>query len=123
MFPLIDRLNLITANAANILYNIFTNILPKEIKFGVCVTDITDHYPIFQISNSLDVKHNSWNLFSVVTSLIRLIGPINCFKNNLKLTNWDPVLVETSPINTYKFFNKFMDLYNIKGWQLDALSP
>ena len=110
MFPLIDRPTRITANSATILDNIFTNVLTKKINSGVCVTDITDHYPIFQITNSLDIKHISPKSFcSRSFSQVN----INCFKNHLQLTNWDQVLEETSPVNAYnKFFDKFMDLYN-----------
>ena len=50
MFPLIDRLTRITADSVALSYyildNIFTNVLTKKINSDVCVTDITDHYPI-----------------------------------------------------------------------------
>ena len=110
MFPLIDRPTRITSTSATILDNIFTNVLTKRIKSGVCVTDITDHYPIFQITNSLEIKHNTPKSFS--SRSFNDVN-INCFKNHLQLTNWDNVLTESSPIDAYnKFFDKFMELYN-----------
>ena len=46
MFPLIDRPTRIVKNSATILDNIFTNVLDKQIKSGIFVNDITDHYPV-----------------------------------------------------------------------------
>ena len=40
-----------------LLDNIFTNVFDNKIKSGVCVSDITDHYPIFQITSSLSIKN------------------------------------------------------------------
>ena len=109
MFPLINQPTRITANSATILDNIFTNVLTKKINSGVCVIDITDHYPIFQITNSFDIKHITKSFCCHSFSQVN----INCFKNHLQLTNWDQVLVETSTINVYnKYFDKLMDLYN-----------
>ena len=55
MYPLIDRPTRITSHSATIVDNIFTNVMDNRIKSGVCVSDITDHYPIFQIMNSISV--------------------------------------------------------------------
>ena len=58
MFPLIDRPTRITYHSATLLDNIFTNIFDNKIKYGVCVSDITDNYPIFQITSSLSIKNS-----------------------------------------------------------------
>ena len=56
MFPLIDRPTRITSHSATLLDNIFTNVFDNKIKSGIFVSNITDHYPIFQITSSLSIK-------------------------------------------------------------------
>ena len=110
MFPLIDRPTRITTKSATAIDNIFTNVVTNRIKSGVCVVDLTDHYPIFQITNSLELKHNSPKSF-----LNRSFnqGNIDSFQNCLQQTDWDHVLTESSPQEAYnKFLNTFKNLYD-----------
>jgi len=110
MYPLIDRPTRITANTATILDNIFTNVLSKQIKSGVCVVNITDHYPIYQITNSLDIKTTCPN--SVFSRSFNQSN-MNSFKNHLELTNWDNVMNANSPQDAYtNFTTRFNSLYN-----------
>ena len=86
MFPLIDRPTRIVKNSATILDNIFTNVLDKQIKSGIFVNDITDHYPVFQVTNTIDL-HKVGPKFINYRSFNK--DNINCFKNYLQLTDWD----------------------------------
>ncbi len=110
MFPLIDRPTRISTHSATILDNIFTNVFDKKIKSGVCVSDITDHYPIFQITNSISVKYN---FHKSVRSRSFSQSNIRSFVNQVQLTNWDSILSETSANVAYNvFLDKFTSLYN-----------
>ena len=110
MYPLIDRPTRITSHSATILDNIFTNVFSNQIKSGIFVTGITDHYPIFQFTNALDIKLNSPK--SVYSRSFNQCN-INCFRSHLQLANWDHVMSEQSPQVAYtKFFDKFNELYN-----------
>ena len=54
MLPLITKPSRITANSATLIDNIFTNDI--EHVGARLFTDITDHFPVFAISN---INHNS----------------------------------------------------------------
>ena len=56
LFPLIDRPTRITTYSATLLDNIFTNVFDNKIKSGIFVSDLTDHYPVFQITSSLSIR-------------------------------------------------------------------
>ncbi len=54
MFLLVDRPTRITPHSATLLDNIFTNVFANKIKSGI--SDVSDHFPIFQITSSLSIK-------------------------------------------------------------------
>ena len=110
MYPLIDRPTRITRDSASILDNIFTNVLNKQIKSGIFVNDITDHYPVFHVTDVLELQNNTPD-FTYSRSFNQC--NFHCFKNTLELTNWDYVLNDHSPNSTYtNFIAKFTDIYN-----------
>ena len=111
MFPLIDRPTRIVKNSATILDNIFTNVLSKQIKSGIFVNDITDHYPVFQVTDCIDLNTNHSHTFFNCRSFNQ--DNIKCFKNSLQLTGWDHIMNDSSPTNAYSnFMSKFNDMYN-----------
>ena len=55
LFPLINRPTRLSNQHASIIDNIFTNAINKNINCGIIMDDISDHFPIFCISE-LDVK-------------------------------------------------------------------
>ena len=59
LVPLITRPTRVTENSATLIDNIFTNkgVRYDESIYGILVTDISDHYPIFCVDKIL--KHNS----------------------------------------------------------------
>ena len=66
------------------LTTIFTNVLDKQIKSGISVNDITDHYPVFQVANTIDL-HKVGPKFINYRSFNQ--DNINRFKNYLQLTD------------------------------------
>ena len=50
-FPLISRPTRITSNTASLIDNTFTNDVRNCAVSGLLFTDISDHFPIFSISN------------------------------------------------------------------------
>ena len=49
-FPLINRLTRLTNNCASTIDHIWTNITCVNITSGIFVRTVSDHFPIFQIS-------------------------------------------------------------------------
>ncbi len=56
MFLLVDRPTRITPHSATLLDNVFTNVFGNKIKSGIFISDVSDHFPIFQITSSLSIK-------------------------------------------------------------------
>jgi exonuclease III len=56
MLPLITKPSRNTANSATLIDNIFANDIEHVTTCGLLFTDITDHFPVFAISN---INHNS----------------------------------------------------------------
>ncbi len=50
MYPLIDRPTRITPTTATLIDNIFTNVLIHKINSGIFVSDLTDHFPTYQMN-------------------------------------------------------------------------
>lgn len=110
MFPLIDRPTRITSHSATLLDNIFTNVFDNKIKSGICVSDITDHYPIFQITSSLPIKLNPGRI-----TYKRSFTQCNMrsFVNHIQLTNWNHIINENSVNQSYTLFlDKFTSIYD-----------
>ena len=84
MFPLFDRPTRITSHSATLLENIFTIVFDNKIKSCGCVSDITDHYPIFQITSSLSIKNRSCRTnYTVAHSLNVICVPLLIVLNYL----------------------------------------
>ena len=111
MFPLIDRPTRITSSTATLLDNIFTNVLSHKIQSGIFVTELTDHYPIFQSTGTFEIKRKKPQHFTV-----RSFNQDNIilFKNRMQLVDWNySVMCENDPDLAYNSFHKkFMDIYN-----------
>lgn len=116
-YPCIDRPTRIKPNKSNglsvsLIDNIFTNDVTKTIKSGVIVTDLSDHFPVFTITNS----NRRYPISSPSVIKNRQFKPANIqgFKNNISIVNWDFVRAETDPETAYtKFNDKLTDLLNI----------
>jgi hypothetical protein len=78
---------------------------------GILITAISDHLPIFHISDLKARSHVSPNKYSIP----RLIDKENIdkFKVNLGSLNWQTVYESTDSNIAYNIFlNKFNDLYD-----------
>ena len=64
-FPLISRPTRITSNTASLIDNIFTNDVTNCAVSGLLFTDISDHLPIFSISNECQTssRKTQWLTF------------------------------------------------------------
>ena len=110
MFPLIDRPTRITSHSATLLENIFTNVFDNKIKSGVCVSDITDHYPIFQITSSLSIKNRPCR-----TNYSRSFTQCNMrtFVNRIELVDWNDIISVNSVNQAYSLFlDKLANIYD-----------
>ena len=56
MLPLINRPTRVAKSSATLIDNIFTNNIEATKFQGIFYTDISDHFPIFMIENS--IKHD-----------------------------------------------------------------
>ena len=87
LFPLIDRPTRITPTSATIIDNIFSNVFMHKIKSGVVISDITDHFPIYQITNAVSVLDDV-NSMLYPTRLFNQ-NRVHNFYNNLSLIDWN----------------------------------
>ena len=111
MFPLIDRPTRITSHSATLVDNIFTNVLTHSIKSGVCVVDITDHFPIFQITNSLDIHHHRDDIYHFKRNFNH--QNLGKFSNLISQSNWNHILNDQCPQKSYdNFLHEFTNAYN-----------
>ena len=106
LVPLITRPTRVTENSATLIDNMFTNkvVSYDESVYGILVTDISDHYPIFCVD--IILKHKTTDL-----SFVRRDNSEknkSSFLNDLALMNWQDVYSTT---NTQLLF-----LYSIKKW-------
>ena len=98
MFPLIDRPTRITSYFVTLFDNIFTNVFDNKIKSGIFVSDIKDHYPVFQITSSVSIKSRSCR-----TIYNRSFNKCNMhtFVNRVGLADWNCVINENSVKQAY----------------------
>ncbi len=91
--------------------NIFTNDIDHEIKSGNLVTDLSDHFPNFVSSKG---THLGTQIKPIIKTSRQLkANNIIDFKTSLALVNWDSIINEDDPDNSYKkFINKTTQLLN-----------
>ena len=106
-YPLISKPTGITSHSATLIDNIFSSDLENHKFSGILWSDISDHLPIFQITNcSLKPKTKS----SVYHKLLITTHNIENFRSHLSSINWD--FLQSSSSNA--LYNSFMDcLYPI----------
>ena len=103
LYPLINKPTRIFNNSATLLDNIFTNSIKQNAFSGICITDISDHFPVFHISPVCkNIKYVEYKSFfrditaSSITSLITDLGEID----------WSNVLLSD---NVDESYNTFLD--------------
>ena len=111
--PLIDKPTRITTTSATLIDNILTNVHASPIQSGIFYNDITDHLPIFQITN-LYCEQSTPQIPSPIIHKTDL-SSINSMKNDLSSILWDEVLACEDIDNAYsKFIHRFKNAYENK---------
>ena len=85
LYPVISKPTRVTPTTATLIDNIFTNNLEFNMNSGILYTDLSDHFPIFLITQ-----------FKLITNpytrkkQVRLINSsnINTFQSKLAETDW-----------------------------------
>ena len=109
-FPLISRPTRITSSTASLIDNIFTNDVTNCAVSGLLFTDISDHLPIFSISNEClsSSRKTQWLTFRDKNA-----NNVCKFKDELQTVNWSEVRESSDPSSAYDIFlSKYTDIYN-----------
>ena len=107
--PLITRPTRITSTSATFIDNIFCNILLNNNTHdnGVLYTDISDHLPVFTISECTQKRHGKG---SRIINTRSFSGQNVClYKALVGSIDWTPVL---SQVDTQQSYSIFVDLIN-----------
>ncbi|XP_065650433.1 MATH and LRR domain-containing protein PFE0570w-like [Hydra vulgaris] len=109
--PTINKPTRITKNSATLIDQIIINNFKNiKVKTGIFVTDISDHFPVFiisqksinKISEKKEIKKRIINNTSTMT-----------FMNLLSTTNWETILKTKNAQEAYNIFHCiFQDHYN-----------
>ena len=110
LYPTISKPTRITSHSATLIDNIFTNNLEHDIVSGMLYSDLTDHLPIFQITNFQPQQHTV--PVNIKTRKITQSSILN-FQNELQEINWDETRLNTSPNYSYNYFSGILlPIYN-----------
>ena len=109
--PLINKPTRVTKNSATSIDQIFTNeFLTTKIKTGIFKTDISDHFPIFIISNK---SNKSYSHKRKVTKRLINDTSIKYFHDIISFEKWDETLINLNADEAYDIFLvKFLQYYN-----------
>ena len=101
--PLITKPTRISNTRATLIDNIFTNDLHSiSIFHGILYTDISDHLPIFYISDN----KKTFDKAKYVTYRDFSSRNVDKFKDKLKNTDWSSVYIESDAQKAYSAFHK-----------------
>jgi len=112
--PLIIKPTRITRSTATLIDYIFTNqIHQTEHLNGILFNDISDHLPIFSVTNyGTQTKCNTSDTMSYTTRIITN-SSLESFANELQSCNWKSTLSQNDPTVSYKiFYSKFFGIYD-----------
>ena len=106
--PLINKPTRISKNNATIIDHILTNTFNNDYKSGIVKTDISDHFPVFIITDAeLNKTHKTDFIFK------REINSVNLskFKESLLTINWNDLHSFTDPNIAYDEFLKIFSAH------------
>ena len=102
LLPLIDKPTRITSTTSSLIDNIFTNHLDFDVSSGLFYNDISDHFPIFQITKQkLNIQCNPLLYSRIING-----ETIDSFKMLLCNVNWTRIIFCS---NTDEAYNSFLD--------------
>ena len=104
--PLIETPTRITMNSETLSDNIFMNVVGSRIERGCFFADITDHLPIFMLTN-IRLPKNKKIIPEKISRKISNEG-INSAKYELNRLDWTPVY---SAANANESYNIFLSLF------------
>ena len=110
LHPLITRPTRITSHSKTLIDNIFTTNLSSIIQCGLIINDMSDHLPIFQITECTHFKCSK-----VVSNRRRIVNDqkLNVLMNKLKETNWNKILCSEDVNEMYNTFtDNLTKIYN-----------
>ena len=105
MFPLIKSPTRITINSATLIDNIFTNVLDAQLDSGCFCVDVTDHLPIFLLTN-IQLSKNRKAPPNISRKLS--VEGINSLKRELYHLDWSPVYSAVDVNEAYNIFSSFL---------------
>ena len=113
--PLITKPTRITKSTATLIDNIFTNNLSRtEHSSGILINDISDHLPIFTITeyNILD-QHGTMTESNRYSTRKISTKSLESFSRKLQSFDWRSVLSKNDPTESYTvFLEEFFGLYD-----------
>ena len=111
LIPVINKPTRITKRNATAIDHIITNsYLSSNLKTGIIKTDISDHFPIFLVSDTPDVS--TYPLTTTIFKRYINDKSIKQFNLLLKEVNWNIVLKKKCPNKAYEsFLETFLCLY------------
>ena len=108
-FPVITQPTRITDYTSTLINHMYTNALDKCITAGICLTDISDHFPIFLIIEEMKILDRSKK------KIIRDFKNFQTetFRNDLQEINWDH-LIDSNDVNgsCKNFIDAFVSVIN-----------
>lgn len=119
-FPLISRPTRIAKHSATLLDHIFTNVLENNIESGIFLSDISDHFGVFQIINS-EIKVSS----TVQQDYRRIFNDanVNSFITDVQNTDWDILKNIDSANDAYNEFSNIITNSLNKNIPLQKVKP
>ena len=110
LYPLITHPTRISSNTATLIDNIFTNVLNKNIHSGILMEDLSDHLPIFAVTqNVCSVKKEDQFIIKRIINQRKL----ELFKRDLKSISWENIYNLSDPNDQYHYFSElFSNLYD-----------
>ena len=121
-FPQITKPTRVTNNSATLIDNIFTNIHNSNILSGILLTDITDHFPIFHIT---ELNHTIETRPQATVSFRRFTkAEKDKFVEQIRNTDWDSIVNGHDDVNfaTSAFTNTFTETFN-NCFPITTLNP
>ena len=111
LFSLISKPTRVRGDSATLIDNIFTNnVFHRETINGIFFVDISDHFPVFSIDLTSQVK-DQCNSFFQIRDFSR--ANIDGFKRQLQSFNWDDVIrCQEGPVAFQSFYEKYNEIYS-----------
>ena len=108
LFPFITKPTRIKGTRATLIDNIFCNDLTSKHLNGILFTDISDHFPVFSITDRFKVKNES----KFIKRRNISETTIKAFKNELLSTSWDHITGNNNGPMAFKlFYDQFGEKY------------